>query len=45
MWVIVSRRIWSNAGLDSFAKRNDGDVIELNREINFEEVVVESCFR
>jgi len=41
MLLMASRRMWRRAGLDSFARRNDGELIELKREISFEEVVVE----
>jgi hypothetical protein len=44
MLVIVSRRMWRSAGFDSLASKNDGEIIELKRDISFDEVVVESCF-
>jgi len=42
---IVSRRMCNSAGFDSFASKNEGEIIELNRDISFEEVVVERDFR
>ena len=35
----------NNAGLDSLANKKEGELIELNNEINFDEVVVERFFR
>ena len=43
--MIVSRRMWRRAGFDSLERRKEGDVIELNREMSFEEVVVERRFK
>jgi hypothetical protein len=41
----VSRRICKSAGLDSFARRKEGKLIELKREMSFEDDVVERDFR
>lgn len=45
MLFIVSRRICNNAGLDSLARRNDGELIELNNEMSLDDAVVERFLR
>lgn len=41
MLLMASRRMCSRAGFDSLARRNDGELIELNNEMSLEEVVVD----
>lgn len=45
MLFIVSSRICNKAGLDSLASKKDEELIELNKEISFDEVVVDKFFK
>jgi len=45
MLFMVSRRMCRSAGLDSLARRKDGEDMELNKEMSFEDVVVERFLR
>ena len=40
-----SRRMCRSTGFDSFARRKEGEDIELNKEMSFEEAVVERFLR
>lgn len=45
MLLSVSRRICSRTGLDSFARRKEGDIILLYKEMSFDDVVVDRFLR